>query len=324
MNRTIYHFADFQLDPAARELRQRGERVALPPKSLECLTYLIEQRDRAVGRDELISAVWGRVDVSDALLAQTLLRARRAVGDTGNEQSSIRTVPRFGYQWVALTHVADAVAEGTTVTAAQHLPSPPAPRRRQLRFLAIGVVLLVLLALGLAWLRDERANRTKPLAADLLVVAPVTLPGGGGDAAWIRLGVMDYIAARLRSAGLTVLPSERVAGLVAERGNESLDQLHRHLREASGAGLLLQPEARRHDDGSWQLRLSVIADRAPQDSAAAARARWPRPTMRRRACWPGWAMRMRRRRVRRRTPRRNGCSASTRRCSTVISPARER
>jgi DNA-binding winged helix-turn-helix (wHTH) protein/tetratricopeptide (TPR) repeat protein len=262
MNRTIYHFADFQLDPAARELRQRGERVALPPKSLECLTYLIEQRDRAVGRDELISAVWGRVDVSDALLAQTLLRARRAVGDTGNEQSSIRTVPRFGYQWVALTHAADAVAESA---AARQIPPPPAPRRRRLWFVAIGVALLVLLALGLARLRDERADRTKPLAADLLVVAPVTLPGGGGDAAWIRLGVMDYIAARLRSAGLTVLPSERVAGLVAERGNESLDQLHRHLRQASGAGLLLQPEARLHDDGSWQLRLSVIADRAPQE-----------------------------------------------------------
>lgn len=63
MNRTLFRFADFQLDPAARELRQDGRRVALPPKSLECLIYLIEQRDRAVGRDELISAVWGRVDV---------------------------------------------------------------------------------------------------------------------------------------------------------------------------------------------------------------------------------------------------------------------
>src|ERR1043165_6444118 len=98
MSRPMFRFADFLLDPAARELRQGDGRVALPPKSLECLIYLVEHRERAVGRDELISAVWGRVDVSDALLAQTLLRARRAVGDTGNEQSSIRTVPRFGYQ----------------------------------------------------------------------------------------------------------------------------------------------------------------------------------------------------------------------------------
>lgn len=261
MSRTIYHFASFQLDPAARELRERGKRVALPPKSLECLIYLVEQRERAVGRDELISAVWGRVNVSDALLAQTLLRARRAVGDTGNEQSSIRTVPRFGYQWVALTHAA-ATEGAATVAAAPSAPPPPAPYRRRFWLVALGAMLL---AVSLTWLSDERAAGTKALAADLLVVAPVTLPGGGDDAAWIRLGVMDYIAARLRSAGLTVLPSERVAGLVAERGNESLDQLHRRLRQASGAGLLLQPEARLHGDGSWQLRLSVIADRPPQE-----------------------------------------------------------
>ena len=72
MSHSTYRFAEFLLDPAARELRQADARISLPPKSLECLIYLVEHRDRAVGRDELISAVWGRVDVSDALLAQTL------------------------------------------------------------------------------------------------------------------------------------------------------------------------------------------------------------------------------------------------------------
>lgn len=32
------------------------------------------------------------------------------VGDSGNEQSSIRTVPRFGYQWVAPTQLLETVA----------------------------------------------------------------------------------------------------------------------------------------------------------------------------------------------------------------------
>ena len=95
-----YHFGEYRLAPAARELWHAGQLAALPPKSLDCLTYLVEHRERAVGRDELISAVWGRADVSDDVLAQTLLRARRAVGDTGNEQRAIRTVPRFGYRWV--------------------------------------------------------------------------------------------------------------------------------------------------------------------------------------------------------------------------------
>jgi len=101
MSALRYRFDAYELDAPARELRTARGPVALPPKSFDCLVYLLERRERAVGRDELISAVWGRIDVSDALLGQTLARARRAVGDTGEEQRVIRTVARFGYHWVA-------------------------------------------------------------------------------------------------------------------------------------------------------------------------------------------------------------------------------
>ncbi len=101
MRSTKYRFDEFELDPASRELLRGGERVALPPKSFECLAYLVSNRDRAVGRDELIAAVWARVEVSDTVVAQTLLRARKAIGDSGTQQHSIRTVSRFGYRWVA-------------------------------------------------------------------------------------------------------------------------------------------------------------------------------------------------------------------------------
>lgn len=99
--RLKYQFGEFELNPASRELSRNGEPVALRPRALECLIYLIAHRDRAVGRDELIAAVWGRVDASDTVVAQTMLRARKALDDTGDQQLMIRTVPRFGYRWVA-------------------------------------------------------------------------------------------------------------------------------------------------------------------------------------------------------------------------------
>ena len=74
-----YLFGEFELNPATRELRRNGQSVALRPRSLECLIYLIEHRDRAVGRDELVAAVWGKVDAGDTVVAQTLLRARKAL-----------------------------------------------------------------------------------------------------------------------------------------------------------------------------------------------------------------------------------------------------
>ena len=124
----VYRFADYRLDPATRELHRGDGLVALPPRAFDCLAYLVERRDRAVGRDELIAAVWGKAEVSDTLLAQTILRVRRAVGDTGNEQHAVRTVPRFGYRWVLPTETITAGAAQTTVpTSPMTAPSAAAP-----------------------------------------------------------------------------------------------------------------------------------------------------------------------------------------------------
>ncbi len=73
----------------------------LSPTVFDCLCWLLEHRDRAVGRDELAAAVWGRADFADTQVVQAVLKARRAVADTGEEQRAIRTIPRFGYRWVA-------------------------------------------------------------------------------------------------------------------------------------------------------------------------------------------------------------------------------
>src|SRR5579859_2525720 len=99
----VFRFFDYRLDPARRELLKGEVLVELSSRAFDCLVYLVQHRDRAVGRDELISAVWGRADVSDNMLSQTLLRVRRALGETNSEQSAIRTVTKFGYRWVAPT-----------------------------------------------------------------------------------------------------------------------------------------------------------------------------------------------------------------------------
>src|SRR6478672_9609158 len=125
-----YRFGTRVLDPARRELRCDDVPQQLPARTFECLHYLIAHRDRAVGRDELVRAVFGRPDVSDAQLAQVVLRARRAIGDDGQEQRAIRTVPRFGFRWameVDLLGEDVAVAEPIVVETVVEAP-PPTPR----------------------------------------------------------------------------------------------------------------------------------------------------------------------------------------------------
>src|SRR5215475_9658085 len=114
-----FHFGDFRIVPATRELWRGEAPVAVPPRAFDCLVYLIEHRERAVGRDELIAAVWGRADVSEALLNHTILKIRRALGSGGSEW--IRTVPRFGYRW------AGTIGEGDEAPVSD-APAPIARR----------------------------------------------------------------------------------------------------------------------------------------------------------------------------------------------------
>src|SRR5215467_14026493 len=96
MAHVVYAFGDFLLDPLTRELRRHDVVETLPVSTIDCLVYLIQHRNRSVGRDELASAVWGRTDVSEASLTQGIMRLRRVIGDA----SCIRTKPRLGYRWM--------------------------------------------------------------------------------------------------------------------------------------------------------------------------------------------------------------------------------
>lgn len=211
---TCYRFGAFRLRPATRELWKDGRRVALAPKSFDCLAYLVECRDRAVSRDELISAVWGRAEVSDALLAQTLWRARRVIGDTGREQAALRTVPRFGYQWVAPVTIEDDCAA----------TDPARPRRRRFA-LPLAAASLAALALWAAFALRAPAQDRPASAHGLVLVLPAEVAEPTPDNAWLRLGAMDYIASHLRDgADMDVMPSEQVVALLrhrapAQRGN---------------------------------------------------------------------------------------------------------
>ena len=119
----LWFFEDSVLDPDRRELRCKGRLVAVEPQVFDLLVFLLRHRDRVVSKDDLIAGVWDGRIVSDSTLASRINAARRAVGDSGEEQRLIRTAARKGVRFVG------AVREGQVPT---ELPAPvPAPVRNQ-------------------------------------------------------------------------------------------------------------------------------------------------------------------------------------------------
>lgn len=95
-----YLFSDCVLDPERRELTRAAKAVAVGPQVFDLLLYLIRNRDRVVSKDHMIEAVWGGRIVSESTLTSHINAVRKAIGDSGEEQHLVRTVPRKGFRFV--------------------------------------------------------------------------------------------------------------------------------------------------------------------------------------------------------------------------------
>src|SRR5580700_9691103 len=93
-------FANHTLDTDRRELHRGSEPIAVEPQVFDLLVYLVQNRDRVVSKDDLIASVWGGRIVSDSTLTSRINAARKAVGDSGEDQKLIRTVARKGLRFV--------------------------------------------------------------------------------------------------------------------------------------------------------------------------------------------------------------------------------
>ena len=125
-------FAEHMLDVERRELRRGDELIAVEPQVFDLLVHLVRNRHRVVSKDDLIAAVWGGRIVSESTLTSRINAVRRAVGDNGDEQRLIRTIPRKGVRFVG--NVDEAAAARTPGAEPAR---PPAPvLHQQVRFCA--------------------------------------------------------------------------------------------------------------------------------------------------------------------------------------------
>lgn len=90
-----------------------GEPVPVEKQVFDLLALLIEARDRVVTKDEMVEAIWGGRAISDAAITTRIRSARRAIGDDGRAQSSIATLHRVGYRFVAEVRSNEVVAPPT-------------------------------------------------------------------------------------------------------------------------------------------------------------------------------------------------------------------
>ena len=95
-----YRFRGYTLSPSRRTLVRDGRELPLIPRCFDLLVLLIERRNEAVSRADILDAVWSDVVVSDGALSQAVRILRRTLDDDPREPTYIRTVQRHGYRFV--------------------------------------------------------------------------------------------------------------------------------------------------------------------------------------------------------------------------------
>ena len=116
--KAVYSFESIVVDNRRLEVRRDGNRVDLEPKAFQVLSYLVENRERVVTKEELLSAIWAGTAVTDNALTRVIAQIRKQLGDHARAPRFVETVSTAGYRFIG--HVVESTPSLT--------PSLPAPR----------------------------------------------------------------------------------------------------------------------------------------------------------------------------------------------------
>jgi predicted ATPase/DNA-binding winged helix-turn-helix (wHTH) protein len=107
-----YEFFGFRVLAESAQVLRGHELVPLTPKAVAMLVSLIERRDRAVTKEELLDLVWPNVTVEEGNVAYTISLLRQILG-----REIIQTIPKVGYRFVA-----ELRSDATMAAANTNLP----------------------------------------------------------------------------------------------------------------------------------------------------------------------------------------------------------
>jgi DNA-binding winged helix-turn-helix (wHTH) protein/TolB-like protein len=218
----LYEFGPFRLDPKERRLRRGGEIVSLTPKAFELLAVLVQRGGQLVEKDELMQQVWPETFVEEGNLSVHIFALRKALGEDGDGQGYIETVPRQGYRFTSSVREvkpngAALIVEKHTrslVTIEEHEESVeekefsaalPESRvivtgrlkRRRYTRMAVAASLLIVLAVGSFIYFQRTPKKTAAVQLRTIAVLPFKPLSTGADDEYFRTGMADALIIKL-------------------------------------------------------------------------------------------------------------------------------
>jgi predicted ATPase/DNA-binding winged helix-turn-helix (wHTH) protein len=233
-----WRFDPFRLDPVAPSLWRDEQLMALPPKPLAVLAYLVAHAGQVVTKDALLEAVWPDTVVTEGVLKTALGQIRQVLGERAKTPHYIATVYRRGYRFIA------PVTAAAPPPVPAHTPAPGAPS-------AAGAPGLVVGREGELTCLQQRWTQAREGARQLVFIT--------GEAGIGKTTLVDAFVAQLATPATAGVWLSRGQCIEQYGAGEAylplLEALGRLGREPTGAALV---EILRQQAPSWLVQLPAL------------------------------------------------------------------
>lgn len=173
---SLLNFGEFQIDINLRRIYNTSGELAVEPKMLDVLCYLIQHSDRYVSLQELHAEVWAGRVVTDTAVRRTISKLRSVLGDTETETPLyIKSQMKRGYQFIGKPINEEQVQTdpiSTAIAVDQLMPSSAIlPKKRTSRTLTIWfcIVTAALIMLVFTYHFFKKTTQTSLITTEPLV-----------------------------------------------------------------------------------------------------------------------------------------------------------
>lgn len=282
----FYDFGHFRLDAEKHRLLRNGEIVPLSPKAMETLLVFVRNPGKPLERQELLQKVWADNFVEDANLTVAVSNLRKALGQDGETEEYIETIPRFGYRFVSevrkvreepaplviekhtleqtvieeeFIQDAEPVAQAAEVRQraphAKRLTSALTRHKTASLLAALSIVVAALFTVRYFGNSEQQAGIATALAATpikSIAVLPPKVLSTDAESASLSFGVADALSARLGSIRKLVVRPFSAVGHYSGTSQDALEAGRALKVDAVIEGSL------QHEQGKLRLTLHLI------------------------------------------------------------------
>lgn len=147
---SAFILGEWLVSPEEGVVSRGNDSVRLEPKVMEVLVCLASRPGEVVTREDMEQEVWRGGLVGYDSVTSTVIKLRKALGDSAKDPKYVATIPKRGYQLIAPVRSVEQNASPVTSPSRSALPKAPSTHKRQTIPWLPGLILLILItAIGL-------------------------------------------------------------------------------------------------------------------------------------------------------------------------------